>query len=88
MAQSWAKRLEDTVRTQGIPATADLSFHVLRHTGIIRLFWVGLKIKEIAQSSGHTNGSQLRVYTDIRPEDVYRRWDQLKNVCLVAGTPA
>lgn len=50
------------------------------HTGITQLFWAGLKIEEVAQVSGHTNWTQLKRYTHIRPEDVHRRWEALQLV--------
>jgi len=71
------ERARDRIAATGLPRIADLRFHDLRHTGITQLFWAGLKIEEVAQVSGHTNWAQLRRYTHIRPEDVYRRWDAL-----------
>ncbi len=82
------ERARSRIAATGMPSIADLRFHDLRHTGITRLFWAGLKIEEVAQISGHTNWSQLRRYTHIRPEDVHRRWDQLKNSSLAAANPA
>lgn len=72
------ERARDRIAETGMPKIKDLRFHDLRHTGITQLFWAGLKIEEVAQVSGHTNWSQLRRYTHIRPEDVHRRWDALQ----------
>lgn len=72
------ERARDRIAQTGMPKIADLRFHDLRHTGITKLFWAGLKIEEVAQVSGHTNWAQLKRYTHIRPEDVHRRWDELK----------
>lgn len=72
------ERARDRIAETGMPRIKDLRFHDLRHTGITQLFWAGLKIEEVAQVSGHTNWSQLRRYTHIRPEDVHRRWEALK----------
>lgn len=71
------ERTRDRIAATGMPKIADLRFHDLRHTGITRLFWAGLKIEEVAQVSGHSNWAQLKRYTHIRPEDVHRRWGQL-----------
>ncbi len=74
------ERARDRIAATGMPKIADLRFHDLRHTGITQLFWAGLKIEEVAAVSGHTNWSQLKRYTHIRPEDVHRRWDALNPV--------
>lgn len=74
------ERARDRIAETGMPKIKDLRFHDLRHTGITQLFWAGLKIEEVAQVSGHTNWTQLKRYTHIRPEDVHRRWDALQLV--------
>lgn len=71
------ERARNRIADTGMPKIRDLRFHDLRHTGITRLFWAGLKIEEVAAVSGHTNWTQLRRYTHIRPEDVHRRWVDL-----------
>lgn len=73
------ERARDRIAATGMPKIKDLRFHDLRHTGITMLFWAGLKIEEVAQVSGHSNWAQLKRYTHIRPEDVHRRWDELKS---------
>lgn len=72
------ERARDRIAETGMPKIKDLRFHDLRHTGITQLFWAGLKIEEVAQVSGHTNWTQLKRYTHIRPEDVHRRWEALQ----------
>lgn len=72
------ERARDRIAETGMPRIKDLRFHDLRHTGITQLFWAGLKIEEVAQVSGHTNWTQLKRYTHIRPEDVHRRWEALQ----------
>ena len=72
------ERVRDRIAETGLPKIENLRFHDLRHTGITQLFWAGLKIEEVAQVSGHTNWAQLKRYTHIRPEDVHRRWNELK----------
>lgn len=73
------ERVRDRIAATGMPKISDLRFHDLRHTGITRLFWAGLKIEEVALVSGHSNWAQLKRYTHIRPEDVHQRWDALKH---------
>lgn len=73
------ERGRNRIAETGMPKIKDLRFHDLRHTGITRLFWAGLKIEEVAQVSGHSNWAQLKRYTHIRPEDILKRWDTLKS---------
>lgn len=72
------ERVRDRIAETGLPRIKDLRFHDLRHTGISMLFWHGLKIEEVAKISGHTNWNTLRRYTHIRPEDLHRRFEDLK----------
>jgi integrase len=72
------ERVRDRIAETGLPRIKDLRFHDLRHTGISMLFWHGFQIAEVAIVSGHTNWNTLRRYTHIRPEDLHRRFEQLK----------
>jgi integrase len=80
------ERVVDRIAETGMPSIADLRFHDLRHTGITMLFWRGLQIQEVAVVSGHSNWSQLKRYTHIRPEDLHRHFPQaIDNASF--GTP-
>lgn len=79
------ERIRDRIAATGMPGIADLRFHDLRHTGITRLFRLGLSIQEVAVVSGHTNWAQLRRYTHIRPEDLHERLAQLQGADAAAG---
>lgn len=81
------ERVRDRIAATGMPGIKDLRFHDLRHTGITRLFWAGLKIEEVAAVSGHTNWQTLKRYTHIRPEDVHRRFDALQEQAKLGITP-
>jgi integrase len=70
------ERVVDRIAETGLPAISDLRFHDLRHTGITMLFWRGLQIQEVAVVSGHTNWTQLKRYTHIKPEDLHRHFDR------------
>jgi integrase len=82
------ERVRDRIAATGLPRIKDLRFHDLRHTGISMLFWHGLQIEEVAKISGHTNWNTLRRYTHIRPEDLHRRFDKLKQSSAVASAVA
>ena len=69
------ERVRDGIAETGMPGIKDLRFHDLRHTGITMLFWRGLRIEEVAVVSGHTNWTQLKRYTHIKPEDLHRHFD-------------
>lgn len=49
----------------------DLHLHDLRHEGISRLFEAGYTIEQVALVSGHRSWSQLRRYTQLRPEQLH-----------------
>lgn len=51
----------------------DLHFHDLRHHGISLLFEAGYTIEQVAIVSGHRSWSQLRRYTNLRPEMLVSR---------------
>lgn len=69
------ERIRDDIAETGLPGIRDLRFHDLRHTGITMLFWAGHDIPEVAVVSGHTNWTQLKRYTHIKPEDLHRRYE-------------
>lgn len=50
----------------------DLHFHDLRHEGLSRLFEAGYAIPEVALVSGHRSWTNLKRYTQLRPEDLHR----------------
>jgi hypothetical protein len=52
------------------------------------LFWMGFQIPEVALVSGHTSWNTLKRYTHIRPEDLHRKFDQLKQSAVVASAVA
>jgi len=52
----------------------DLRFHDLRHEGISRLFEKGMQIQEVAMISGHRDWGSLRRYTNLKPEEVSKKW--------------
>lgn len=51
----------------------DLHFHDLRREGVSRLFTAGLDIPRVAQISGHLDWSMLKIYTELRPQDVLEK---------------
>ncbi len=73
------ERVRDSIAETGMPGIKDLRFHDLRHTGITMLFWRGLRIEEVAVVSGHTNWTQLKRYTHIKPDDLHRHFDPAEN---------
>jgi len=73
------ERVRDSIAETGMPGIKDLRFHDLRHTGITMLFWRGLRIEEVAIVSGHTNWTQLKRYTHIKPDDLHRHFDPAEN---------
>ncbi len=54
----------------------DLHFHDLRHHCITGLFDKGLHIGEVSAISGHKTWSQLKTYTNPRPEQILKKLDQ------------
>lgn len=51
----------------------DLRFHDLRHEAISRLFERGYSIQEVALFSLHESWTTLKIYTELKPEDVPNR---------------
>jgi integrase len=56
-----------------VAGIADLHLHDLRHEGISRLFEGGMSIEQVALVSGHRSWSQLRCYTQLKPESLHSR---------------
>lgn len=52
----------------------DLHFHDLRREGVSRLFKAGYSIPEVAKISGHLDWAMLKIYTDIRPQDILEKF--------------
>lgn len=50
----------------------DLHFHDLRHEGISRLFESGLDIPQVASVSGHRSWKNLKRYTHLRHEVIFK----------------
>jgi integrase len=53
-------------------AIPDLHLHDLRHEGTSRLFEEGMPIERVALVTGHKSWSNLKRYTQLRPEDLTR----------------
>lgn len=51
----------------------DLHFHDLRHEGTSAMFESGMPIEQVALVTGHKSWSNLRRYTNLKPEDITRR---------------
>lgn len=52
----------------------DLTFHDLRHEAISRMFERGMTIEQVILVSGHSSLDQLSRYTNLRPEDVAKKY--------------
>lgn len=64
--------LSDAFRQACLAAKVDdLRFHDLRHEATSRFFEAGLQIQQVAVLTGHRNWSNLRRYTQIRPETLH-----------------
>ncbi|SDK79306.1 tyrosine-type recombinase/integrase [Aliiruegeria lutimaris] len=60
--------------TRGVAACGieGLRFHDLRHDGVSRLFEAGYDIPQVSLVSGHESWSNLKRYTNLRPESLHR----------------
>lgn len=65
ISRAWARATEDA-------GVDDLTFHDLRHDGVSRLFEAGYTIEQVALVSGHLSWSNLKRYTQIKPESLHR----------------
>ena len=63
-----SKYFTEACRELGIP---DLHFHDLRHEGTSALFEAGYAIQQVAMVTGHKSWSNLRRYTNLKPEDLH-----------------
>lgn len=55
----------------------DLRFHDLRHEAASRLFEAGFAIEQVALVTGHKDWKMLRRYTNLKPEDLHHRAEDL-----------
>lgn len=63
----------------------NLRFHDLRHHGVSLLFEQGLAIQEVALVSGHKTWTNLKRYTNLRPESLH---DKLPRAAVEPHRPA
>jgi integrase len=66
----------------------DLRIHDLRHTGISRLFELGLNSMEVAAISGHETLAMLKRYTHLNISHLSSRMEALESNRLERSTPA
>jgi integrase len=60
-------------RSCAVLGIKDLHFHDLRHEGTSRLFEAGYQIHEVAQFTLHESWTELKRYTQLRPENMKLR---------------
>lgn len=53
-------------------AIPDLHFHDLRHEGTSAMFEAGMPLERVALVTGHKSWTNLRRYTNLKPEDITR----------------
>jgi integrase len=66
--QTISKYFKTSCDALGIP---DLHFHDLRHEGTSALFEGGMPIQKVALVTGHKSWSNLKRYTNLKPESVH-----------------
>jgi integrase len=66
--RTMSKYFKDACDKLGIP---DLHLHDMRHSGISKMFELGLDIPHVALVSGHRTWGHLRRYTNLKPESVH-----------------
>ncbi len=66
--QTLSKYFKTACDTLGIP---DLHFHDLRHEGTSALFESGMPIEKVSLVTGHKTWTNLRRYTNLKPESVH-----------------
>lgn len=59
------------MRSRDAAGVVGLHFHDLRHEAISRMFEAGYSIPEVAVVSGHISWSELRKYTNLKPESLH-----------------
>ena len=52
----------------------NLTFHDLRHEAISRMFERGMSVEQVRLVSGHSSLDQLSRYTNLKPEDVAKKY--------------
>ena len=67
--QTLSKYFHEACVTLKIP---DLRFHDLRHEGTSALFEAGYTIEQVALVTGHKSWSNLKRYTNLKPEDLHK----------------
>ena len=68
------------LRACRLAGIADLHFHDLRHEAASNLFEIGLTIEQVSVVTGHKTWSQLKRYTNLKPEAVGVAFDKLRVV--------
>lgn len=68
------------LRACRLAGVADLHFHDLRHEAASNLFEMGLAIEQVAVVTGHKTWSQLKRYTNLKPEAVGEAFEKLRRV--------
>lgn len=66
--QTVSKYFTEACQALSIP---DLHFHDLRHHGVSLLFEQGYTIEKVSLVSGHRSWTNLKRYTNLRPEDLH-----------------
>lgn len=64
------KYFTEATKNLGIP---DLQLRDMRHEGASRLFEEGYQIHEVALVTGHKKWETLKIYTNLKPEDLTRQ---------------
>lgn len=72
--QTLSKYFTEACRALSIP---DLHLHDLRHGGTSDMFEMGFSIPEVALITGHKSWSNLKRYTQMAPEHVANKFDEL-----------
>lgn len=67
--QTLSKYFKDACRALSIP---DLHLHDMRHEGTSALFEQGYSIEQVALVTGHKSWSNLKRYTQLKPESLHR----------------
>lgn len=65
-----SKYFTEACRVLGVP---DLQLRDMRHEGASRLFEEGYAIEQVALVTGHKKWETLKIYTNLRPEDLTQR---------------
>lgn len=68
------------LRACRLSGVEDFHFHDLRHEAASNLFETGLSIEQVAVVTGHKTWSQLKRYTNLKPEAVGEAFERLRRV--------